>query len=79
MYAEGKHFPLTIKLKDPSGNSNIKNPFAPRLDKQMEVGYFRRTIEELQRMGYSVENAKEELRLEQERETEIVGNKLNFV
>jgi len=45
---------LTIKLKDPSGNSNIKNPFAPRIDKNMEIGYFRRTMEELKAMGYSV-------------------------
>jgi C4-type Zn-finger protein len=44
MYADGKHFPLTVKLKDPSGNSNIKNPFAPRIDKQMEISYFRRTL-----------------------------------
>jgi C4-type Zn-finger protein len=43
-YLEGKHFPLTIRIRDPSGNSNIKNPFAPRIDKNMEIGYFRRTI-----------------------------------
>jgi len=53
-YCDGKQFPLTIKLKDPSGNSNIKNPFAPRIDKNMEIGYFRRTMEELKAMGYSV-------------------------
>jgi C4-type Zn-finger protein len=68
MYADGKHFPLTVKLKDPSGNSNIKNPFAPRIDKQMEISYFRRTLEELEKMGYSIENAKEEQRMEKERE-----------
>lgn len=68
MYADGKHFPLTVKLKDPSGNSNIKNPFAPRIDKQMEISYFRRTLEELKKMGYSIENAKEEQRMEKERE-----------
>lgn len=68
MYADGKHFPLTVKLKDPSGNSNIKNPFAPRIDKQMEISYFRRTLEELGKMGYSIENAKEEQRMEKERE-----------
>ena len=59
VYMEGKHFPLTIKLRDPSGNSNIKNPFAPSLDKNMEISYFRRTLEELQKMGYSIENAEE--------------------
>lgn len=61
-YSEGELFPLTVKIRDPSGNSNIKNPFAPRIDKQMEITYFRRTLEELQKMGYSIENAKEELK-----------------
>ena len=61
-YIDGKQFPLTIKIRDPSGNSNIKNPFAPSLDKQMEISYFRRTLDELQKMGYSIENAKEELK-----------------
>lgn len=79
MYADGKHFPLTVKLKDPSGNSNIKNPFAPRTDKQLEISYFRRSLEQLEKMGYSIENAKEEMRLEQERQVEIAGNMLNFV
>ena len=78
LYAEGKQFPLTIKLRDPSGNSNIKNPFAPRLDKQMEVSYFRRTLDELKHMGYSIENAQQEMKMEEERELEVVGNKLNF-
>lgn len=68
LYIDGKLFPLTIKIRDPSGNSNIKNPFAPRLDKQMEISYFRRTLEELKNMGYSIENAQEELKKEEERE-----------
>jgi zinc finger protein len=62
IFIDGKRFPLTIKIRDPSGNSNIKNPFAPRLDKGMEIGYFRRTMEELKKMGYSIENAEEELK-----------------
>lgn len=44
LYSEGKQFPVTIKLRDPSGNSTIKNPYAPKLDKQMEISYFRRTL-----------------------------------
>lgn len=46
-------------MKDPSGNSFIKNPFAPKADKNMEVRYVPRTLEELQKMGYNQENAKE--------------------
>jgi C4-type Zn-finger protein len=56
IYSEGKHFPLTFKLRDPSGNSNIKNPFAPRIDKNMEIRYFKRTREELIAMGYNPAN-----------------------
>jgi C4-type Zn-finger protein len=29
---EGNKFPLTVELEDPSGNSFIKNPYAPSDD-----------------------------------------------
>lgn len=56
VYSEGSQFPVTFKLRDPSGNSNIKNPFAPKIDKNMEVRYFKRTKEELLAMGYNAGN-----------------------
>jgi len=31
-YIDGDLFPLTIELDDPSGNSFIKNPYAPSDD-----------------------------------------------
>lgn len=40
----GEILPLTIKLRDPSGNSNIKNPYAPKLDKNLQVTQFKRTM-----------------------------------
>jgi C4-type Zn-finger protein len=46
--------PLTLKLRDPSGNSNIKNPFAPKLDKNLQISQFKRTMDELIKMGYSI-------------------------
>jgi C4-type Zn-finger protein len=59
-YIDGEKFPLTIKIRDPSGNSNIKNPFAPRIDKNMQITHFERTVEELVQMGYNKENAEAE-------------------
>lgn len=56
-YQEGQKFPLTVKIRDPSGNSNIKNPFAPKVDKNMEITHFERSVEELTKMGYSKQNA----------------------
>jgi hypothetical protein len=44
-YLDGQKFPLTIKITDPSGNSNIKNPFAPKADKNLEITYTKRTLE----------------------------------
>ena len=40
-------------MRDPSGNSNIKNPFAPKNDKNMEITHFERSVNELIQMGYS--------------------------
>jgi zinc finger protein len=31
-YLEGNRFPLTLELEDPSGNSFVKNPYAPSDD-----------------------------------------------
>lgn len=45
-----------MKVYDPSGNSNVKNPFAPKLDERIFISYFTRTIEQLTKMGYSHEN-----------------------
>ena len=50
----GGHFPLTVRVRDPSGNSHIKNPFAPQQDKNMEVSSFLRSLEEFMAMGYSI-------------------------
>ena len=57
-YREGKVLPFTIHLYDPSGHSNIKNPFAPKLDDRLFVTYFTRTQEQILAMGYNLENAK---------------------
>jgi len=43
-YIDGNRFPLTVRVRDPSGNSNIKNPFAPKIDKNLEITHFERTV-----------------------------------
>jgi len=39
-YIDGNRFPLTVRVRDPSGNSNIKNPYAPKVDKNLEITNF---------------------------------------
>jgi len=44
-YLAGKRFPLTLKITDPSGNSYVKNPSAPKVDKNIQISYVQRTLE----------------------------------
>ncbi|EGR28690.1 zinc finger protein 259, putative [Ichthyophthirius multifiliis] len=54
---EGKAFPFTFIFEDPSGNSFIKNPYAPHNDPNLHIEKISRTKEQLEAMGYSAENA----------------------
>ncbi len=72
---DGEKFPLTVKVRDPSGNSYIKNPYAPKADKNLEITSFERTMDELVQMGYSAENAKENI---DNLDSKRVCMKLNF-
>jgi len=56
---DGYSFPFHFIFDDPSGNSFIKNPFAPNQDHQMFIHKLPRTVEMLAEMGYSAENAKQ--------------------
>ncbi len=67
--------PLTIKIRDPSGNSNIKNLNYPLPDKNIQICYFERTVEELMAIGFTKEEADEEIKIVEERKK---GIKLNF-
>jgi len=42
---EGSYLPFTFELYDPAGNSFIKNPNAPKPDKQIVIESFKRTPE----------------------------------
>ena len=39
--------PFTLTLDDPSGNSFLENPFAPRHDPSMRVSYYRRSLDQV--------------------------------
>lgn len=43
-YLDGETFPLTLEMVDPSGNSFIKNPYAPSDDPWMKKTKFLRTM-----------------------------------
>jgi len=44
---DGETFPFRIELDDPSGNSYIKNPYAPSEDPQMRMKHYNRTLEQI--------------------------------
>ncbi len=51
----GASLPLTIVLDDPSGNSWVENPVAPKADPDMEFHQYKRTEEQQQRLGLQKE------------------------
>lgn len=51
-----KYLPVSLILKDPSGNSFIENPYAPNKDIYCHISHFIRSKEETESMGYSVTN-----------------------
>jgi len=61
-FRNGEAFPFHLIIDDPSGNSFIKNPFAPNSDPDMQVEKYNRTNEQCESMGYSVENSQEALK-----------------
>ena len=55
----GASFPFTFVLDDPSGNSFVENPFAPRADPRMRVRHYVRTQEQCAMLGLNAENARD--------------------
>ena len=52
---EGKVLPFTFTVTDPSGNSFVQNPDAPKVDPHVTKSNFMRSIEDYQAMGYSMD------------------------
>ena len=81
-YRDGFHLPFHIELDDPSGNSYIKNPYAPTEDPQMKITHYNRTIEQIKAMGYDPENTIEELKQEnkpeEHKQAHVSAHKVDF-
>lgn len=58
-HREGRAFPFTIILDDPTGNSFLENPNAPKSDPRMKVRYYVRTQEQNEALGFFSGNAGE--------------------
>ncbi len=54
---EGRDFPFTFEVNDPSGNSFVQNPNAPNPDVGCIYEQYLRTLEDYQAMGYNVDEA----------------------
>ena len=56
-YREGRKFPFTFMVTDPSGNSFVQNPDAPKADPHVTKSNFMRTVEDYTLMGYNMDAA----------------------
>jgi zinc finger protein len=45
---------FTIIVDDPSGNSFVENPNAPRKDEQITILHYKRTKEQAEALGFQV-------------------------
>jgi ZPR1 zinc finger protein len=55
---EGRTLPFTLILDDPSGNSFVENPYAPKSDPGMRIRNYQRTAEQNEQLGLSGGNAR---------------------
>jgi len=54
-YSQGSSLPFTLVIDDPSGNSFLENPDAPKTDPQMKITEYIRTKEQQEGLGLSLE------------------------
>lgn len=59
-FIDGRRYPFTFILEDPSGNSFIQNPNAPNKDVYMKTEYYPRTHEMYIDMGYNEDASKDQ-------------------
>jgi zinc finger protein len=59
-FIDGRRFPFTFILEDPSGNSFIQNPNAPNKDTYMKTTFYPRTTEDYMQMGYNEDASREQ-------------------
>jgi hypothetical protein len=63
-FVEGRRFPFTFILEDPSGNSFIQNPNAPNKDVYMKTEYYARSHADYEQMGYNEDASREQAALD---------------
>lgn len=51
--------PFTLHIRDPSGNSFVENPMAPKEDPKLTIAKFKRTLEEMKMLGLVADDATE--------------------
>ena len=56
-YSDGKKFPFTFIMEDPSGNSFVQNPNAPNKDTYCKIDYYPRSADDYIAMGYNADVA----------------------
>lgn len=63
-FVEGRRFPFTFILDDPSGNSFIQNPNAPNKDVYMRTEFYARSHADYEQMGYNEDASREQAALD---------------
>lgn len=58
-FIDGRRFPFTFIMEDPSGNSFVHNPNAPNKDVYMKTEFFPRTTDDYVAMGYNEDASQE--------------------
>ena len=50
---------FTLHIRDPTGNSFVENPYAPKDDPALSIAKFRRSLEEMKMLGFLADDATE--------------------
>jgi zinc finger protein len=73
---DGRRFPFTFILEDPSGNSFVQNPMAPNKDVYMKTEFFPRTTDDYVAMGYNEDASVEQSQLDRQKFEEDKPNQV---
>lgn len=71
-FIDGKCFPFTFIVNDPSGNSFLQNPNAPNRDEYCKVEHYPRTANDYITMGYNPDLAESQAMADAEKHKEFV-------
>ncbi len=73
-FVDGRRYPFTVIMEDPSGNSFIQNPNAPNKDNYMKTEFFPRTTEDYVTMGYNEDASREQSEIDKQKFNEEKPN-----